>query len=196
MEAYLMKLEVTLFEKAGMQNTEETLKIAKKFAEENNIRDIVIASSTGETAIKATQIFDLNKFNIVVVTHAYGFVKPGYQEMPDETRKKLTDKGIKVFTAGHALAGAERAFRKSLNMWLPVELIARFLRSTVCDGFKVCIEISAMAADAGLVPVDKDVIAIGGTGKGSDTAVLLRPAYSSDLLDTKVRAILCKPRDF
>ncbi|MEM3650144.1 MAG: hypothetical protein QW831_05445, partial [Candidatus Jordarchaeaceae archaeon] len=59
-----------------------------------------------------------------------------------------------------------------------------------------CIEISAMAADAGLIPVDKDVIAIGGTGKGSDTAVLLRPAYSSDLLDTKVRAILCKPRDF
>jgi hypothetical protein len=191
-----MRLEVTLFEKAGMQNTEETLKIAQKFAEKNNITDIVIASSTGETGIKASEIFDLNKINLVVVTHAYGFVKPGYQEMPDENRKKLTDMGIKVLTAGHALSGVERTFRKSLNMWLPVELFARFLRSIICDGFKVCIEISAMAADAGLIPTDKDVIAIGGTGKGSDTAVLLKPSDSSDLLDAKVRAILCKPREF
>ena len=191
-----MKLEVTLFEKAGMQNTEETLKIAKKFAEENNITDIIIASTTGETGIKASEIFDLKKTNLVIVTHSYGFVKPGYQEMPDENRKRLTDKGIKVLTAGHALSGAERSFRKSLGMWLPVELFARFLRSTVCDGFKVCIEISAMAADSGLVPVDRDIIAIGGTGKGSDTAVLLKPADSSNLFEMKVRAILCKPREF
>ncbi|MEM3587311.1 MAG: pyruvate kinase alpha/beta domain-containing protein [Candidatus Jordarchaeaceae archaeon] len=191
-----MKLEVTLFEKAGMQNTEETLKIAREFAEKNNIADIVIASSTGETGIKATKFFDPNKINLVVVTHAYGFVKPGHQEMPTENRKKLTDMGVKVLTAGHALSGAERTFRKSLNMWLPIEMLARFLRSTICDGFKVCIEISAMAADAGLVPVDKDIIAIGGTSRGSDTAVLLRPADSSNLLDTKIRAILCKPREF
>lgn len=191
-----MKLEVTLFEKAGMQNTEETLKIVQKFAEENNIKDIVVASSTGETGIKASKIFDLSKINLVVVTHAYGFVKPGFQEMSDEVRKRLTDMGIKVLTAGHALSGAERTFRKSLNVWLPLELIARFLRSTICDGFKVCIEISAMAADAGLIPVNKNVIAVGGTGRGSDTAVLLKPADSSNLLDTKVIAILCKPRDF
>lgn len=191
-----MRLEVTLFEKAGMQNTDETLKIAQEFAKENNITDIVIASSSGETGIKASEFFDLSKTNLIVVTHAYGFVKPGYQEMPDENRKKLTDMGIKVLTTGHALSGAERTFRKILNMWLPIELLARFLRSTICDGFKVCIEISAMAADAGLIPIDKDIIAIGGTGKGSDTAVLLKPADSSNLLDTKVRAILCKPRDF
>ncbi|MHA1208131.1 MAG: pyruvate kinase alpha/beta domain-containing protein [Candidatus Freyarchaeota archaeon] len=191
-----MKLEVTLFENAGIQNTEETLKIAKKFAEENNITDIVVASTTGETGIKASEIFDVNRINLVVVTHAHGFVKLGYQEMPEENRQKLLDKGVKVLTAGHALSGAERSFRRALGVWLPVELFAKFLRSTVCDGFKVCIEISAMAADAGLVPVDKDIIAIGGTGKGSDTAVLLKPADSSNLFEMKVRAILCKPREF
>ncbi|WXG40264.1 MAG: pyruvate kinase alpha/beta domain-containing protein [Candidatus Freyarchaeum deiterrae] len=191
-----MELEITLFEKAGTQNTEETLKIAQKFAENNDITDIVIASSAGETGIKASKIFDLSKTNIVIVTHACGFLKPGYQEMPEENRKRLTDMGIKVLTVGHALSGAERTFRKSLNIWLPVELLAQFLRSTMGNGFKVCIEISAMAADAGLIPEDKDIIAIGGTGKGSDTAVLLKPSASSNLLDTKVRAILCKPREF
>lgn len=191
-----MKLEVTLFENAGIQNTEETLKIAKKFAEENNITDIVVASTTGETGIKASEIFDVNRINLVVVTHAHGFVKLGHQEMPEENRQKLLDKGVKVLTAGHALSGAERSFRRVLGVWLPVELFAKFLRSTVCDGFKVCIEISAMAADAGLVPVDKDIIAIGGTGKGSDTAVLLKPADSSNLFEMKVRAILCKPKEF
>lgn len=191
-----MKLEVTLFEKAGPQNTEETLNIAKKFSEENNITDIIVASTSGETGIKASEIFDLEKINLVIVTHSYGFVKAGYQEMPDENRKRLTDKGIEVLTTSHALSGAERSFRKSLGTWLPVELFARFLRSTVCDGFKVCIEISAMAADAGLVTLDRDIIAIGGTGKGSDTAVLLKPADSSNLFEMKVRAILCKPREF
>ncbi|MHA1607222.1 MAG: pyruvate kinase alpha/beta domain-containing protein, partial [Candidatus Freyarchaeota archaeon] len=63
----------------------------------------------------------------------------------------------------------------------------------ICDGFKVCIEISLMAADAGLIPVDKDVIAIGGTGRGADTAVVLKPAESSHFLDLRVHAILCKP---
>ena len=42
---------------------------------------------------------------------------------------------------------------------------------------KVVLEIAAMAADAGLVRTDEDVICIGGTGRGADTAVVLQPNY-------------------
>ena len=50
-----------------------------------------------------------------------------------------------------------------------------------------------MAADAGLVRTDEDIIVIGGTGQGADTAVVLRPVNSEDFFDLKVKEILCKP---
>ena len=51
-----------------------------------------------------------------------------------------------------------------------------------------------MAADAGLVRTDEDIIAIAGSGRGADTAVVMRPANAHDFFDLKVREILCKPR--
>ena len=59
---------------------------------------------------------------------------------------------------------------------------------------KVVIEITVMAADAGLVRTDEDIIAIGGSGRGADTAVVLKPVNSNDFFDLKVKEILCKPR--
>jgi hypothetical protein len=59
---------------------------------------------------------------------------------------------------------------------------------------KVVCEVSTMAADAGLVRTDEDVIVIAGTGRGADTAVVIRPVNSQDFFDMKVKEILCKPR--
>jgi len=38
------------------------------------------------------------------------------------------------------------------------------------------------------------VIAIGGTGQGADTALVLRSANSQDCLDLRVLEVICKPR--
>ena len=64
-------------------------------------------------------------------------------------------------------------------------------------GMKVCVEIAAMAADAGLVRTDEEIIAMGGTGRGgggSDTALVLQPNNAHRLFDIKIKEILCKPR--
>jgi hypothetical protein len=53
-----------------------------------------------------------------------------------------------------------------------------------------------MACDAGLVRTDEDVISMGGTGKGVDTALVIRPANSYHFFDLKVREVICKPREF
>jgi hypothetical protein len=63
------------------------------------------------------------------------------------------------------------------------------------QGTKVAIEIALMAADAGLIRTDEDVIAIGGTKDGADTALVIRPATSAHCLDLKIREIICKPAD-
>ena len=58
---------------------------------------------------------------------------------------------------------------------------------------KVACEIAMMAADSGLVRTDEDIIAIAGTSRGADTAVVLRPVNSHNFFDLKIKEILCKP---
>jgi len=74
-----------------------------------------------------------------------------------------------------------------------VEIIAETLRM-FCQGIKVCVEISIMAADAGLIPTDSEIIAIGGTAKGVDTAVVLKPANMGNFFDLRIHEIIAMPR--
>jgi len=62
------------------------------------------------------------------------------------------------------------------------------------QGMKVACEIAAMAADAGLVRTDEEIITIGGTGRGADTAVVVQPACTHRFFGLKVKEIICKPR--
>jgi hypothetical protein len=63
------------------------------------------------------------------------------------------------------------------------------------QGVKVCVEIAAMACDAGLAPAD-DVICVAGTGQGADTACLIKADSSNRFFQIRVREILAKPREF
>ncbi|KYH38442.1 MAG: hypothetical protein AYL28_003700 [Candidatus Bathyarchaeota archaeon B23] len=179
------------FDEPGQQHTDETLRAARRRAEELGIRDIVVASTRGETGVKAVEVFD--GYNVVVVTHATGFREPGAQELSEEVAERIRGGGGKVLTATHVFAGAARAIRRKFETATPVEVIAQTLR-LFGQGTKVCVEIVAMAADAGLIPVDRDVIAIAGTGRGADTALVIKPAHASRLFEMAVREIIAKPR--
>lgn len=65
---------------------------------------------------------------------------------------------------------------------------------TFGQGMKVALEITAMAADAGLVRTDEEVVSIGGTGRGADTAVVLQPDYTHRFFHLRVKELICKPR--
>ena len=60
------------------------------------------------------------------------------------------------------------------------------------QGVKVAVEIAVMAADAGVLS-GQDIIAIGGTAKGADAAVVIKPAHMNNFFDLKIREIICKP---
>jgi len=77
----------------------------------------------------------------------------------------------------------------------PLELIANVLR-LMGEGTKVCVEIVLMAADAGLIPVDRDVIAIAGTSRGADTALRIQPANSARFFDLRIKEVIAKPSNF
>ena len=177
------------FDSVGIINTNETVALALKTAVVKNIEYIVVASSSGDTA---KLLKNTNNINIICVTHANGYPEPGKNEMSQEIRGELADIGIKVLTTTHVLSGAERGISKSFGGAYPVEIIAHSLRM-LGQGTKVCVEVSIMALDAGLIPYGKPIIAIGGSGKGADTAVIITPSHASSLFETKIHEIVCKP---
>jgi len=185
-----MEGKTVYFEKPGFENTEEVFRIAKLRAEELGIKSILVASTTGNTAVRATEVFE--GFKVIVVSHYTGKKEPNTQELTEENRQKIESKRGTILTTMHAFAGVSRAVRLKFDTLTIGEMIANVLR-VLGEGMKVVCEIALMAADAGLVRTDEDVISIAGTGKGADTAVVLKPVNSTDFFDLKVREILCKP---
>jgi hypothetical protein len=171
-------------------HTDETLKAAKERADELGIKDIVVSSTEGTTALKAVDVF--RGYNVVVVTHVTGYKEPGGQEVSEERAKKIRDGGGKIVTAAHAFSGVDQAIRKKFDTVYPAGIIAQTLR-LFSQGMKVVVEITAMATDAGLISADKDVVAIAGSHRGADTAVVIKPANSRAIFDMVVKEIICKP---
>ena len=185
--------KIIYFDKAGEQNTHLLLKFAKEYVEREDIGDIIVASTTGKTGAEAARTFKGR--NVVVVTHNFGFQEPGKNELQEEHKKEILSDGAKIFTGVHALSSAERAVRKDFGTIQPLELMANVLRR-LGEGTKVCVEITMMAADAGLIPADKDVVAIAGTERGADTALRLYPANAARFFNLKVREVIAKPVEF
>jgi Uncharacterized conserved protein len=187
------KIEETIvyFDKPGKDNTEEVLRIAQKRAVELGIKTVVVASNTGNTGLRAIEVF--KGIKVVVVTHSTGFKAPNFQELTGENRQKIIANGGLILTTTHLFRGVSGAMLNKFNMHEIGIIIANTLR-LMGQGLKVAIEISVMAADAGLVRTDEDIIAIGGSGGGADYAIILKPVHSNDFFDLKVKEVLCKPR--
>ena len=166
------------------------LNAAKKRAEELGIRSVIVASTSGETGVKVAEMF--RGYNVVVVTHSTGFTGLDVQELTPENRERILKAGGKILTTTHAFGGLGRAVRRKFSTYQTDEIVANTLR-VFGQGTKVAVEIALMAADSGLVSVKEDVISIGGSGRGADTALVLQPANVQDFFDVKVREIICKP---
>lgn len=181
---------------SGAENTDKTIGLALRRAEELGVCDIVIASNSGQTVL---QLLDhikrssIKEINLVCVTHQVGFKNPGEDEMESTIRERLRAAKVKILTTTHLFAGVDRALRYQFNGLYPAEIVAMSLRM-LGQGVKVGVEITVMSLDSGLIKYGKQVIAIGGTGRGADTALVIKPEHSSGIFQTKIQEIICKPR--
>jgi len=182
------------FEKPGPRNTKKVLEAVSERAQALAIGKVLIATCSGNTAFEALEILKPD-IRIIAVSHVTGFSKPDVQEMPEETREQLISKGVHVLTAQHAFGGVGRAVRNKLSTFQVDEIMAFTLR-TFGQGTKVAIELAMMAADAGLVRTDEDIISVGGSAKGVDSALVIKPANTHNFFDLKVRQVICKPANF
>ena len=179
-----MEEKITYFEVPGRDNTEETLRLAAERAKARGIDKIVLASTMGDTARLAADLFDGTNIKMVVVPHQYGFGQS--QRFPSELVCELEQKG-------HCVHFSTMLFHTDGFYGMRVPSVMATLLRTFCQGMKVCVEIILMATDGGRVTTGEKVIAVTGTGRGADTAVVAIAAPSTQLSEFHITEIICKP---
>ena len=188
-----MIIKTVHFEEASPEHMDAVFEAVESFLKVNQeIKRIVVATTTGTTGAAAAAKFV--SYDVIVVSHHTGFSSPNKNELIEENRTAI-EQGAKLLTTTHAFAGVARGIRKDVGTWTATEMMAIAFR-TFCQGTKVCAEIAMMAADAGLVRVDEDVVCIAGTGFGADTAWLVTPSNTNRFPDLKMKACICKPLKF
>jgi hypothetical protein len=194
-----------IFEKGGEEHTDETLRIAMEGAKERKINTVLISTSTGETGLKAVEIFKDSGIKLVFVRHQTGYPSKGKQMMPHEVKEKLERAG-KIVTCTDVLTGGvevgagrqrpekEQPLEASLPFIVPpVNVIVANTLRLFSQGTKVCAEIAMMAADCDAVGTDKSVVAVAGSHAGADTALVITPAASNRIRDLRLHEFLAKP---
>ena len=179
------------FGSAG-EHTEAVIDVAAGRLEAGGLAHVVVATTSGKTGVRFAEALRNRDVDVVCVTHHVGFKGGDEDQLEPEHAEAIRAAGGKVLTTSHALSGVGRSISKGFGGSTPVELIAHTLR-LFGQGMKVCVEIAVMAADAGLIPTDQDVICVGGTGRGADTAVVLKPAHANSFFDMRIRKTLCRP---
>ncbi|MDR3570066.1 MAG: pyruvate kinase alpha/beta domain-containing protein [Syntrophobacteraceae bacterium] len=186
--------EIVYLDKPGPQNTAEVVRAVSKRARELGIDYIVIASTSGHTALKFQDGLQGSKCSLVCVSSHAGFAGGDKVSIDLDTKKQMENQGIQTLICSHALSGVSRSVTGRFGGVTNVEIIAHVLRLFGSDGIKVAVEVAIMAADAGLIPTDQEVVAVGGTGTGADTAVVLKAAHMNNFFDLEIREIIVKPR--
>lgn len=185
-----LSIATTYFDGKGTDYTQETLTLARERIDALGIRKCLVATTTGQTGALAAS--RLRHCQLIAVTHSTGFREPDTQELLFEHKVVIESAGGILLTAQHALGGVNRAIRRKMNTFQPDEIIANTLR-IFGQGMKVAFEMCLMAADAGLVRTDEPVMCIAGSGRGADTAVVMKPANAQDFFDLQVIEIVCMP---
>ncbi|MFC1786951.1 pyruvate kinase alpha/beta domain-containing protein [Halobacteriota archaeon] len=180
-----MERKIIYFENKKAENTDTTFELVQERLNTSGIKKLVLASTTGATAKKATDFFKETDVKLIVVPHQFDFHRE-INPFPLELVKTLRESGHEVHF-GTMLFHTDNLYESDIPT-----LMANILRC-FCQGVKVCFEIVLMATDAGLLKSGDKVIAIGGTGRGSDTALVMQAASSRNPRNLRVNEIICKP---
>lgn len=190
------------FEHTGRQNTDKVVELVRERLDVGDLRTVIVASTTGYTAMKlADALVGRVDIRIVSVGETPLIREWGakYPVLDPDVKYQLEEKGVIVADQIPYLLhssvldysqwkapSAEEIFRESLYAF--------------GQGFKVAVEVTLIAVASGFIEPFQDVIAIGGTSRGADTAIVLRATFPNHVFSTEkhkrliIREVVCKPR--
>ncbi len=179
----VIKRQVYYFDEAGEGNTRSVIDAVSQRLEAGGIKKVIVASTSGETALKfARKLKD--KAELICVSQA-----PYRREWDEEwpcLKQRFTQEMERLGVA--IVDRAPYVFHNSVLEAAPWSdaFPERLVKETLyCfgQGMKVAVEVVLMAVSCGYATPYEDVIGIGGSGKGADTAIVLRATYPACLFD-------------
>ncbi len=179
-----MEEKIVYYEKPGKDNTDETLTLVAERAQARGISRVVLASTRGDTARAALAAFGGTDVRLVVIPWQFGFGDK--QPFPQALVSELESNSHRVHF-GTMLFHTEDFY--GMKAPWPMATILR----TFSQGVKVCVEITLMSCDGGLVDEGEKVIAVAGSGAGADTAIVVTGAPSTRVSKLRIHEIICKP---
>jgi hypothetical protein len=189
------------FDEPGKENTDYVVEAVAKRVEDTGIKDVVVASTSGETALRFAKALE-GKAKVYCVTESPYRRELELGEWPClklELRKKLEDLGVVV------IDNVPYPFHSSVldgSRWNTVfpELIVKEVLYSFSQGIKVAVEVVLTAVSCGYLEPYKDVIGVGGTGEGADSAIIVRGTYPGLIFSKdegkrlEIREIIAMPR--
>ncbi len=169
----VLERTITYFDVPGEENTNAVLAIAQDRARELSIEYILVPSVRGTSAERALDFFASTDVTLF-------FVGTDPARFSPETKKRIEDAGFRL------------VFYKQVDYHYPDEMKNAFRRFG--GGTKVAVELTLIAAQEEVIDQGVEVIGLGGTAKGLDTALVIRAATSDEFAELEVREVLCKPR--
>jgi len=181
--AEVVKRQVYYFNEPGEGDTQLVIEAVSQRLEAGGVDKVIVASDSGETAAKFAANLK-GKAELFCVSGGPGRRARGEewpclkQELKQEMERLgvvIIDRAPSVFhssvleTAEGVGAFPERLMKETLYCF--------------GQGMKVAVEVALMAVSSGYVAPYQDVIAVGGSGTGADTAIVLRATYPSVLFD-------------
>ncbi len=150
---------VKYFAKPGPENTDGVVKAVVKRIVSNGIKRVVVASTSGRTGLKFAEALR-GKANLIVVSH---------ESVDSELKEKIVKLGGTVVDNAHLPLHGKGMDRVRDSFY------------TLGQGFKVAVEVILIAADKNLVKRYEDVIGVGGSGEGADTAIIARATPTGEI---------------
>ena len=181
--AEMVKRQVYYFDEPGEGNTQLVIEAVSQRLEAGGVNKVIVASTSGETAAKFARNLK-GKADLLCVSEApyrrewgeeWPCVKQKFRQELEKLRVTVIDRAPYVFN-NSVLEAAQWSGA------FPERLVKETL---YCfgQGMKVAVEVALIAVSCGYVTPFQDVIAVAGSGRGADTAIVLRATYPACLFD-------------
>jgi hypothetical protein len=210
------EMDVKYFEEPSYvhDHTDEVLELVSRRVARGDIKRVVVASSTGRSALSAARALRGNGVELIVVSDRAG-VSFAPDELYKEWCERLKAEGVSKYRSGlfwrpeavdklralgvNKILVATELFRGiNIQGGLNINFVIAEVLYRLSIGVKVCVEITMMACDAGYIEPGEEVIAAAGSGTGLDSAIVISAAHSDEMFDKergfRIKEIICKPR--
>jgi len=201
-----MERKIIYFSEPGPQNTDAVVEAIRERVKDSDLKYVVVASESGKTALKVARALKDFGVKVVCVSAYAGIRKTEGRTWPDikgEVKEELDRFSVKILNETPWIFRSSAIDYQFLGEVAPSIIMHKVLSRLMGYGFKTAIEITLLAAEAGVIPVDEEVVAVAGTGwlgGGADCAIVVRPSVLPDawFMDVEkgieVREIIAIPR--